>query len=130
VALGDAGIERAALPLLVLLVAVAPRPLVPGATLTLEQLRALALLVGFPPSSLDTAAAVAMAESQGNPLAVGDGGTSFGLWQVHVPAHPEFSSTSLRDAVYNARAALAISGGGTNWQPWSTWTSGAYRQYL
>jgi lysozyme-like protein len=98
--------------------------------MNLSQLRDLASSVGFPASALDVAAAVAMAESGGNPAAVGDEGTSFGLWQVHTPAHPEYSAAELFDPTENARAALAISRGGSDWHPWSTFTSGAYLKFL
>lgn len=97
--------------------------------MNLAQLRALAVSTGF--ADPDTAAAIAMAESGGNPLAQGDPpgpanatpngtSTSFGLWQVHVPAHPEYDPQSLLDPNYNAKAALAISSGGTVWKWWST----------
>ncbi len=119
---------KKALPIaLVLAVILATRKTVAGA-MSLAELRLLALGVGFPDP--DVAAAVAMAESGGRPAAVGDNGTSFGLWQVHTPAHPEFNATMLLDPQYNARAALAISAGGTTWQPWTTYRTGAYRQYL
>jgi Lysozyme like domain len=111
----------------------------------LAQLRALAVSTGF--EDPDTAAAIAMAESGGNPLAQGDPpgpadatpngtSTSFGLWQVHVPAHPEYDPQSLLDPNYNAKAALAISSGGTVWKWWSTFNPDpvtgvpAYLQYL
>jgi hypothetical protein len=107
--------------------------------MTLEQLRELAAKVGFP--NVDIAAAVAMAESGGDPLAQGDPkgpsaaapngvSSSFGLWQVHAPAHPEYDMTELLDAESNARAALAISQGGTDWSPWTTYKSGAYARYM
>ena len=109
--------------------------------MNLAELRALALSVGFPDPS--TAAAVAMAESGGNPCALGDPempascaappsgpSTSFGLWQIHVPAHPQYDPSALLDPVYNARAALAISSGGRDWSHWSTFNSGKYAQYL
>lgn len=95
---------------------------------TLAQLRDLAAVTGFPDPSL--AAAVAMAESGGDASIVGDGGTSFGLWQIHTPAHPEYASAPLFDAATNARAAFAISQRGADWSPWSTFTSGRYRAYL
>ena len=98
--------------------------------MNLPALRALAASVGFPAGALDMAAAIAMAESGGDPGAVGDGGTSFGLWQVHVPAHPEYTAQELLDPTENARAALAISRGGSDWTPWSTFNNGAYRRYL
>jgi len=104
---------------------------------TLDELRALAASVGFPDP--DTAAAVAMAESRGNPSAQnlvtnpapGNGPErSFGLWQINTLAHPNYDENSLLDPTYNARAALAISQNGTNWTPWSTYNHGDYRQYL
>lgn len=96
--------------------------------MNLAQLRALAVSTGF--EDPDTAAAIAMAESGGDPTAIGDKGTSFGLWQVHTPAWPQFDQNSLLDPTYNAKAALVISQGGSVWTPWSTFNSGAYLQYL
>jgi hypothetical protein len=92
------------------------------------QLRALAVGLHFPDP--DTAAAIAMAESGGDPSALGDNGTSYGLWQIHLPAHPEYNAQSLLDANYNAVAAFAISDSGTNWTPWSTYNSGAYEAFM
>lgn len=107
----------------------------------LAQLRALAVAHGFPDP--DLAAAVAMAESSGDPCALGDPhmppdctvppvgpSTSFGLWQIHVPAHPEYDPGQLFDPDYNATAAFAISSGGINWHPWSAYTHGKYVQFL
>jgi hypothetical protein len=107
---------------------------------SLQALRALALTAGFPDPAL--AAAVAMAESSGNSCARGDpqtapdcnnlGGpsTSFGLWQIHVPDHPEVDASRLFDPNYNAAAAFEISAQGTNWSPWTTFTSGRYLLFL
>jgi hypothetical protein len=107
----------------------APGPVpTPGGPMTLAELRALAASVGFPDPAL--AAAVAMAESSGNPFAVGDAGTSFGLWQIHAPSHPEFDTAQLLVASYNAHAALLISKSGVDWTPWSTFNSGAYKAFL
>lgn len=96
--------------------------------LSLAQTRELAAKVGFPDP--DLAAAVALAESGGNALAVGDFGRSFGLWQIHTPAHPEYSGQSLFDPDYNAHAALAISKQGADWSPWTTFRNGAYKRFL
>jgi hypothetical protein len=108
-------------------------------TYTLAQLQQLAASAGFPDPAL--AAAVAMAESGGDPCANGDPrntssctnnytSTSFGLWQVHVTAHPQYNASQLKNDVnYSAQAALAISSNGTNWTPWTTYTNGAYKQY-
>lgn len=97
--------------------------------MNIGELQQLALKHGFPDPNL--AAAVAMAESGGNATAVGDVqyGGSIGLWQINLPAHPEYDSKSLEDPDYNANAAFAISKGGTNWQPWTTYRTGAYKPY-
>lgn len=99
--------------------------------LSLAELTTLAASVGFPNPPL--AAAVAMAESGGNPDALGDPqfGGSYGLWQINLPAHPEYSSdpTVLYDPTTNAQAAFKISSGGTNWKPWTTYRTGAYKPY-
>lgn len=85
---------------------------------------------GFDPVSAGVGAAIELAESGGNPKAVGDQGTSYGLWQIHLPAHPDVSVACAEDPVCATKAAFGISSRGTNWAPWSTFTSGAYRQYL
>jgi soluble lytic murein transglycosylase-like protein len=97
--------------------------------MNLSQLRDLAASVGFPDP--DLAAAVAMAESGGNPNAIGDVtlGRSVGLWQINLAAHPQYDEASLLDPTTNASAAFEISRGGTNWGPWTTYRTGAYEQY-
>lgn len=76
-----------------------------------------------------TACAVCQAESGSNPNAVGDGGTSYGLFQIHVPAHPDFDISRAFDPAYNAQYAAGLQRS-SGWGPWSTYNSGAYRQYL
>lgn len=95
----------------------------------LAQLQALAASVGFPDPNL--AAAVAMAESGGNPNAVGDLnlGRSIGLWQINLAAHPNYDEAGLLDPTTNAQAAFEISRGGTTWTPWTTYRTGAYLRY-
>lgn len=97
--------------------------------MNLAQLQALAASTGFPDPAL--AAAVAMAESGGNPSAIGDLtlGRSVGLWQINLAAHPNYDEASLLDPQTNADAAYTISNAGQNWKPWSTFNSGAYLQY-
>lgn len=99
--------------------------------LTLAQLRVLAKSVGFPDP--DLAAAVAMAESGGRPDIVvpePTGSPSYGLWQIHASAHPQYSTMLLLDPTYNARAAFAISNRGTKWSDWSTYNHGLHTKYL
>jgi hypothetical protein len=118
--------KREAWPLLLLLFATSRAAARRG--LSLAELRALAARNGFPDPRL--AAAVAMAESGGNRFAVGDNASSFGLWQIHTPAHPQFSPAELFDADNNARAAFSISKGGTDWSPWSTFRDGLHLRFL
>lgn len=62
------------------------------------------------------AAAISMAESGGNSNAISPT-NDYGLWQINASAHP---SQATLDVMGNARAAVAISNGGTNWRPWCT----------
>jgi Lysozyme like domain/LysM domain len=78
---------------------------------------------GGPAGEAEMAASVAMAESGGNPDAVSPT-ADYGLWQINEPAHP---GQATLDPAGNARAAVAISSGGTNWEPWVTYQTGAYR---
>lgn len=76
------------------------------------------------------AAAIAMAESGGYPKAVNtantNGTTDRGLWQIN----SSHGSQSVFDVLKNAQAAVAISGNGSNWAPWSTFNNGAYAKFL
>lgn len=118
---------------------------VPGSVkgdFNLLQLGALALYVGCSPAEAPIAAAIAAAESGGNPSAQGDislmDGTwdwSQGLWQIR-GLRSERGTGGLRDSLANAdpeknaRAMYTISSGCHDWTPWSTFTSGAYLNYL
>jgi len=68
-----------------------------------------------------TAASIAEAESGGQQFATGTVGER-GYWQIN----PNHGSLSTYDPLGNAKAAVVISGDGTNWTPWTTFTSGAY----
>jgi LysM repeat protein len=67
------------------------------------------------------AAQIAMAESGGQQYATGAAGER-GYWQIN----PDHGSLSTYDPLGNAKAAVIISGDGTDWTPWTTYTSGAY----
>ena len=80
-----------------------------------------------------TAAAVALAESGGDPAAIGrnqDGSRDRGLWQINDRFHPDVTDACAFDPACNARSAYAISSGWTDFSPWTTFQSGAYRQFL
>jgi len=89
---------------------------------------------GFSGNDLATAVAIALAESSGNPTAVGDlnltPGGSVGLWQINLKAHPDLAG-DLTDPQTNANAAYAIyQAAGNSFHPWTTYKTGAYTAYL
>lgn len=98
-------------------------------TYSYAQLEALWLAAGGSASSAPTAAAIATAESSGNPTAANPSSAT-GLWQVETSAHPQYTASQLLDPLENAKAAVAISNNGTNWSPWQTYTNGAYATYV
>jgi Lysozyme like domain len=94
-----------------------------------SQLEQIWVDAGGNPSVKTIAAAIAMAESGGNPEATDDdsnGSTDRGLWQIN----STHGSQSTYNVIQNARAAVAISSNGTNWSPWTTYKSGAYLEYM
>ncbi len=112
--------------------------------MSLAELRALATQAGFTGSDIKIAAAVAMAESKGDPVIIGDKnlvdhkwGPSIGLFQIRSLKHPgQFSppdtlrvEAKLKDPLYNAKTARAIKDA-HDWNQWSTFTNGAYKQYM
>lgn len=78
------------------------------------------------------AVAVAMAESSCNPNATNQnpGSTDRGLWQINNVYHSEVSDTCAFQVQCNADAAWNISNHGSNWTPWATYNSGAWKTYL
>jgi hypothetical protein len=98
--------------------------------------------VGFTSAQAKIMAAIAEAESGGNTAAVGDvglvngtWGPSVGLTQVRTLKAQTGTGgvrdiNTLTDPLGNLKAAFDISNHGTDWQPWSTYNSGAYKQYL
>lgn len=108
-----------------------------GTTLTDVQIAQAAVTAGVVGSmnAIATATAIAIAESGGDPQAHNPGSAtdhedSYGLWQINILAHPNYNKARLYDPNYNAQAMYTISNGGTNWNPWGTYTSGAYKQYM
>ncbi|MBO0840467.1 MAG: transglycosylase SLT domain-containing protein [Sciscionella sp.] len=109
--------------------------------LNATQIAEHAYKAGFRGDALSTAVAVALAESTGDPnqhnaVPPDD---SYGLWQINMlgslgPARRQqfglHSDNQLLNPDTNARAAWAISNHGTNWQPWTTYNTGAYKNYL
>lgn len=103
--------------------------------LTSDEIMQYAANAGFEGDDLNIAVAIALAESSGNPNALGDlnitPGGSVGLWQVNLKYHPEYTTDQLRDPQQNANAAFAIyQAAGDSFTPWSTFKSGAYLAHM
>jgi hypothetical protein len=109
--------------------------------LSFQALQDLWKQAGGSPASAAVAAAIALAESGGRPDAHNPKppDDSYGLWQINMlgslgPARRRqfglSSNAALFDPLTNAKAAVAISGGGSSFGAWSTYTNGAYKSHL
>lgn len=109
--------------------------------LSYSQLEQLWIDNGGDPFSAPIAAAIALAESGGHTDSINNnpatGDYSVGLWQINYYGPLMAGRTRMfgppsqqTDPNANARDAIKISNNGRNFQPWSTYTSGAYRRYL
>jgi hypothetical protein len=104
------------------------------------ELVVLAVHAGLPMDKAKIAAAIAIAESGGDPNAHNSKppDDSYGLWQINMigPLGParrlEFglkANTDLFNTETNAKAMSEISKQGKDFTPWSTYTSGAYKSH-
>jgi hypothetical protein len=103
-----------------------------GTTLTFDQIQALWVQNGGKPGWAPLAAAIAIAESGGNTASLNNtpatGDYSVGLWQINyfgslLPGRTQSygSPAALQsDPNAQAKAAIQLSGNGTNWGPWKT----------
>lgn len=110
-------------------------------TYTFQQLEELWVQAGGPASVAPTAAAIALAESGGDPLNAypshdilpGQGSTTdaTGLWQILGLPAGNFTAAELTDPLTNARMAVAkYEQAHYSFSPWQTYTQGTYRSYL
>jgi len=76
---------------------------------------------GGNPAAVVVACAVALAESGGDTDAISPS-NDYGLWQINVIHFKELgvNGVTIRDRDINARAAIRISGNGSNWGAWCT----------
>lgn len=102
-----------------------------------SQIYSYARGAGLSDAHAKVAAAIAMAESGGNPSAVvhDSDDDSYGLWQINMKAHSTTSlgissANALLDPATNARAMSQISHQGNSFGPWTTYTSGKYKQWM
>lgn len=94
-----------------------PNPVNPNTAIKYNyaQLEQLWINASGNPQVAKIAAAVALAESGGNPNAISPS-NDYGLWQINI-IH---GAQATLDVMANARAAVAISNNGSNWGPWCT----------
>ncbi len=103
------------------------------AALTPQQIAYYAYKAGFRGQALNTAVAIALAESGGNPVAYNPeaaagtkpGNGSRGLWQIYGTAHPWANNPQVFDPLKNAQAAYRVyMEAGRSFRPWSTYNQG------
>lgn len=100
-----------------------------------SQIATYAQRTGLTSTQVAIATAIALAESGGDTNAINPGNAtdpeySVGLWQINIRAHPQYTVAQMKDPVQNAFAMFTISNGGTNWNPWGTYTNGSYKSKL
>lgn len=113
-----------------------------GGALSPVQVASYYAAAGFRGEALVTMVAIAKGESGHNPTAHGDTsiagggwGHSIGLSQIRSRVSESGKGTPrdplrLEDPAFNAKAAFEISGGGTNFKPWTVYTKGLYTKNL
>jgi len=102
-------------------------------TLSFEQVTRIAANAGFVNTDLRIAVAIARAESSFRPDALGDSDQSIGLWQIYTVVWGDRFGTKdeLKIPERNASGAYQIyRSRNQTFTAWSTYTNGAYLQYL
>jgi len=114
---------------------------------TREEIIDILVKAGIPNKDIPIMVAIALAESMGDPEAIGDENLvdskwdeSIGLFQIRSlknPNDPRFNKADklrikdrLFDPVYNAKAAYEISKKGKTWKDWTTFTEGTYKKFM
>lgn len=92
-------------------------------TLSCSGLEGLWRAAGGRASAAFIAAEIAKAESGGRQYAHSPT-NDYGYWQINGSHGPKMATY---DPMGNARAAISISGDGSNWNAWTTYRTGAYR---
>lgn len=80
-------------------------------------IRHYAALYGAGPEEM---LAVARCESGLRPDAIGDNGTSFGIFQIHLPAHPSITKDQAVDPAWASEWAAKEFAKGNQWM-WTCW---------
>lgn len=100
---------------------------------TYTQLVAIAQQNGFTGLSANIIAAIALAESSGDPQASfvnADGSTDRGILQINSFSHAEVPDSCAYDVSCSLQQAYRISNYGNTFTQWVTFNTGAYQQYM
>lgn len=105
------------------------------ATLSPRDIATAAKQAGFPADQVQTAVAVALAESGGNPAAVNtanrNGSVDYGLWQINTIHGPLLSQGDKFNPNDNAKMAYTVwSRAGGKWTPWSVYNNRRYVTFM
>lgn len=95
--------------------------------------RQYASQAGFAGNGIDIIVAIAQAESSLNTSAQhtnSDGSLDRGILQINSRYHSEVTDSCAYDAACSFQQGYRISSQGTNFNAWSTYTSGAYLRYM
>lgn len=115
------------------------------AKLTPTEIKNILVQAGIPEQHHDLMVAVAMAESSGDPNAIGDKklvsdkwDESIGLFQIRSLKNPSAfgevdklrQKDKLFNPIFNAKAAYEISKKGRDWTPWTVFNNDSYKRFL
>jgi len=100
------------------------------AKITINQALQMAANAGFRGSAQKTITAIAICESGLKTDAIGPLG-EVGILQIYPKAHPTIPRSCMLDPQCSFNVAYSdISNKGTNFNPWTTYRNGCYRQYI
>ena len=104
-------------------------------TITVAQAYGYASAAGFTGNALNIVVAIAQAESglvtdARNTAGNTPPSTDRGILQINSYWHPEYTDACCDDPACAFKAGYTISKEGTDFSPWSTYTSGAYLKYM
>jgi hypothetical protein len=114
------------------LTGVSNKPASVGSSNSSSVIRQALKSAGFTQQGVDTMTAIGYAESglRSNATANTSKEYSVGPFQINLKAHPYIPESEARDPTTAAKWAYQLSGGGKNYTPWTTYTSGKYRRYI
>jgi hypothetical protein len=102
-----------------------------GGPIDFPTARDLAQKVGFQGDSADKIAAIALAESSGNPFAKNEKGEhSYGITMINADAHGPIAREAYGNPLRAMQLAYDVSKGGTDFTPWTVFKNGQYQKYL